>query len=32
MWKGPFHYPRMLTNMELLLDKLEKGEPVETLL
>ncbi len=32
MWKGPFHYPRMLANMEKLLSCLEDGKQVETLL
>lgn len=32
MWKGPFHYPRMLMNMEYILDKCEKGEKVDSLL
>jgi N-acylglucosamine 2-epimerase len=32
MWKGPFHYPRMLMNMEMLFEHLEKGEQVVSLL
>ena len=32
MWKGPFHYPRMLMNMEMLFEHLEKGEQVISLL
>ncbi|MBO4366641.1 MAG: AGE family epimerase/isomerase, partial [Clostridia bacterium] len=32
MWKGPFHYPRMLMNMEYIFGKLEAGEQVDSLL
>jgi hypothetical protein len=32
MWKGPFHYPRMLMNVERLLGKIEKGERADALL
>lgn len=32
MWKGPFHYPRMLMNAERLLGKIEKGERADALL
>lgn len=32
MWKGPYHFPRMLMFCETLLGRLENGEKADTLL